>query len=72
MAEQSSLALTPASPLKTGAGGEIIPPASLGHYGLEDRLKQPDLLDVDVTIKRTQLADDAGVFEMAIDTAQSV
>ena len=72
LAEQSSLALTPLSPLKTGVGGEIIPPASLGHHGLEDRLKQPDLLDVDVTIKRTQLADDAGVFEMAIETAESV
>jgi hypothetical protein len=72
LAEQSSTALTPLRPLKTGAGGEIIPPASLGHHGLEDRLQQPNLLDVDVTIKRTQLADDAGVFEMAIETADSV
>ena len=72
LAQQSLAALTPLKPLKTGAGGEIIPPASLGHLGLEDRLKQPDLLDVDVTIKRTQLADDAGVFEMAIETAESV
>ena len=30
------------------------------------------MLDVDVTIKRTQLADDAGVFEMAIEIAESV
>ena len=72
LTEQSSTALTPLKPLKTGVGGEIIPPASLGRHGLEDRLKQPDLLDVDVTIKRTQLADDAGVFEMAIETAESV
>jgi hypothetical protein len=72
MAEQSSLALAPLKPLKTGAGGEIIPPASLGRHGLEDRLKQPDLLGANVTIKRTQLADDAGVFEMAIETAESV
>lgn len=72
LARQASAALTPLQPLKTGAGGEIIPPASLGHHGLEDRLKQPDLLDADVTIKRTQLADDAGVFEMAIETADSV
>ena len=55
LAEQSSTALTPLRPLKTGAGGEIIPPDSLGHNGLEDRLKQPDLLDVDVTIKRCLL-----------------
>lgn len=72
LARQSSAVLTPLRPLKTGAGGEIIPPASLGHHGLEDRLKQPTLLDVDVTIKRTKLADDAGVFEMAIETAESV
>ncbi len=72
LARQSSASLTPLKPLKTGTGGEIMPPASLGHHGLEDMLKQPDLLDVDVTIKRTQLADDAGVFEMAIETADSV
>lgn len=72
MAEQSTAMLTPIRPLKTGVGGEIIPPSSLGYHGLEDRLKQPDLLDVDVTIKRTQLADDAGVFELAIEAAESV
>jgi hypothetical protein len=72
LAERSSAMLTPLKPLKTGAGGEIVPPSSLGYHGLEDRLKQPDLLDVDVTIKRTQLADEAGVFEMAIETAESV
>ena len=73
MAEQSSLALTPHQPLKTTQGASsLIPPAPLGHRGLEDRLKQPDLLDVDATIKRTQLADDAGIFEMAIETADSV
>lgn len=71
-AEMSTEMLKPLEPLKTGAGGEIVPPLSLAYHGLEDRLKQPDLLDVDVTIKRTQLADDAGVFEMAIETAESV
>jgi hypothetical protein len=43
----------------------------LGHSGLEHALKEPDLLDCDVSIKRTQLADEAGVFEMAIETAES-
>lgn len=42
-----------------------------GYPGLENALKEPDLLDCDATIKRTQLADDAGVFEMAIETAES-
>ena len=72
LVEQSTAMLTPLKPLETVAGGEIIPPSPLGYHGLEDRLKQPDLLNVDVTIKRTQLADEAGVFEMAIETAESV
>jgi hypothetical protein len=70
--EQESLALlTPAKPLKTGLGGEIIPPVEFGLNGLEHALKEPDLLDCDATIKRTRLADEAGVFEMAIETAES-
>lgn len=72
LAGESSAMLIPPKPLKTGAGGEIIPPPEAGYLGLEDRLKQPDLLDADVTIKRTELADDAGVFEMAIETAESI
>jgi hypothetical protein len=40
--------------------------------GLELALKEPDLLDAEVTIKRSVLAEKAGVFEMAFETAQSV
>jgi len=69
--DESLALLRPSKPLKTGLGGEIIPPIELGHHGLEDTLKEPDLLDCDVTIKRTRLADEAGVFEMAIETAES-
>lgn len=72
LAKESCSMLTPIRPLETGAGGEIIPPSSLGHHGLADRLKHPDLLDCDVTLKRTKLADEAGVFELAIETAESV
>ena len=35
LARQSSAALPSLRPLKTGAGGEIIPPASLGTTGLK-------------------------------------
>ena len=45
--------------------GNILP-------GLELALKEPDLLDVEVTIQRTQLADRAGVFEMALEASESV
>jgi len=70
--EQESLALlTPVKQLKRGLGDEIVPPLELGHSGLEEALKQPDLLDCDATIKRSKLADEAGVFEMAIETAES-
>ncbi len=64
--------LQPRAPLHRGSGGEIIPPYSLGLSGLELSLKEPDLLDAEVTIKRTDLADKAGVFEMAIEAAESV
>jgi hypothetical protein len=69
--DDSRRLLTPAKPLKRGLGDEIIPPASLGHAGLEETLKEPDLLDCDATIKRTRLADEAGVFELAIEAAES-
>ena len=68
----ASKILTPAEPLQTGTGGEIVPPYSLGLSGLELALKEPDLLDAEVTIKRTELADKAGVFELAIEASESV
>ena len=40
--------------------------------GLELALKEPDLFDAEVTIKRTDLAEKAGVFEMAIEASESV
>ena len=69
--KQSIALITPPIPLRTGSGGEIIPPEDFGLIGLELSLKEPDLLDAEVTIKRTDLADKAGVFEMAIEAAES-
>jgi hypothetical protein len=62
--------LTPTVPLKTALGGEIVPPPSFGLIGLENALQEPDMLDCEVSVERTQLADKAGVFEMAIQTAE--
>jgi len=50
MVAESTALLCPAEPLQTGAGGEIVPPYSLGLFGLELALKEPDLLDAEVTI----------------------
>ena len=72
LANQSMALMTPTKPLKTGLGGEMIPTIDQGLPGLELALKEPDLLDVEVTIQRTQLADRAGVFEMAIEASESV
>ncbi len=68
--EQAKSLLKPQIPLRKGLGNEIIPPPSYGLFGLEDALKEPDILDCEVSIERTQLADKAGVFEMAIQTAE--
>jgi hypothetical protein len=62
----------PPEGLKTGAGGEIIPPTCLGMPGLESVLKTPDLLNAQATIERANLADRAGVFDLAFDGAESV
>ena len=64
--------LVPSQPLKASLGGEVIPMVDQGLPGLELALREPDLLDVEVTIQRTQLADRAGVFEMAIEASESV
>ena len=68
----SQAAKTPLEPLKRGLGGEIIPPASAGMSGLENALKSPDLLNAEATIQRADLADKAGVFDLALDASESV
>jgi hypothetical protein len=72
LASQSMELITPPKPLKTGLGGEVIPTVDQGLPGLELVLREPNLLDAEVTIQRTQLADRAGVFEMAIEASESV
>jgi hypothetical protein len=66
------VARTPPEPLKRGLGGEIIPPSSATMSGLENALKSPDLLNVEASIERANLADKAGVFELAIEASESV
>ena len=68
---QANGLLAPSEPLKTGSGGEIRPPMTLGMAGLEEALQRPDMLSLEATIQRTDLADKAGVFELAIEAAES-
>jgi len=72
LASQSVALITPSVPLHRGLGGEVIPTIEQGLSGLEVALNSPNLLDAEVTIQRTQLADKAGVFEMAIEASESV
>jgi hypothetical protein len=72
LARQSVALITPPRPLQASLAGEVIPTIDQGLPGLELVLREPDLLDVEVTIQRTQLADRAGVFEMAIEASESV
>lgn len=62
----------PSEGLQMGAGNEIIPPTCLGMSGLESALKTPDLLNAEATIERANLADRAGVFDLAFEAAESV
>ena len=72
LARQSVALITPPRPFQASLAGEVIPTIDQGLPGLELALREPDLLDVEVTIQRTQLADRAGVFEMAIEASESV
>lgn len=62
--------LTPSEVLQTGLGGEIIPPAERGLFGLESVLKEPDLLNLGASEQRAQLLEQTGVLELGIETAQ--
>jgi hypothetical protein len=72
LASQSVALMTPPEPLQRGLGGEVMPTVEQGLPGLELALNNPNLLDAEVTIQRTQLADRAGVFEIAIEASESV
>ena len=70
MERDAQALLTPQEPLKTGLGGEIIPPAERGLSGLESILKEPDLLNLGASEQRAQLLEQTGVLELGIETAQ--
>lgn len=61
--------LTPDQPLVLGAGGEIVPPASMGLQGLESIIREPDLLNLVASSQRMDLIEKAGVLELALETS---
>jgi len=69
--KEANALLTPTKPLKTALGGELLPPEGSDMAGLDHALRSPDLIDLEASIQRTQLADKAGVFELALSTAES-
>ena len=54
LARQSVALITPPRPFQASLAGEVIPTIDQGLPGLELALREPDLLDVEVTIQRTQ------------------
>ncbi len=70
MDKEAQVLLTPSETLQTGLGGEIIPPAGAGLPGLESALKQPELLDLEASVQRSDLIERAGVLELGIETAK--
>jgi hypothetical protein len=70
--KEAAFLLTPPEPLRNGAGSEVVPPIGVCMPGLENALQNLDNLSLEGTIQRTELADKAGVFELAIETAESI
>ncbi len=81
MDQEADTFLTPLEILERGTGGELIPPSSYtveeqGElYTLDgqiDALKRPDSINLEASIRRVDLADKCGVFDLALDTAESI
>ena len=69
MEREAQALLIPENPLKTGLGGEIIPPIEHGLPGLESVLKEHDLLNLGASEQRAQLLERNGVLELGVEAA---
>lgn len=58
--------------LERGTGGELIPPPCLDHPGLEYALNRPDAVAMDASLERLGLAESSGVFNLALDAAETI
>jgi hypothetical protein len=55
-----------------GMGGEFSPPFSYGVVGQSLAVKDPTHVNLNASIERVRLADDCGVFDMGLDTAETI
>ena len=62
--------LTLEEPAYKVLGGELLASSAQVMPAYENTAQDPNALDCEVSVERTQLADKAGVFEMAIQTAE--
>lgn len=56
----------------SGPGGEIIATEGVGASSMMALTKSPDMLNIEASMMRVELADQAGVFHEALDAAESV
>jgi hypothetical protein len=59
-------------PPRRGTGGELMPPLDKLLSGTELAVSEPSMVSVDASIARIDLADRAGVFDLAFDAAETI
>jgi len=63
--------LEPKQPVVRGLGGEIVPPSDSGKDGMALTVRNEDQTSVQASIERVELADKAGVYNLAFDAAEA-
>jgi hypothetical protein len=66
--EELATILAVAHPPAVGAGGEVIE----GHSYLRQTLTEPTALNLEASCQRVKLVNEAGIFEAAVDAAESI
>ncbi len=57
---------------KRGTGGELMPPNDGNNEGMAMAVEHPTLVSLNASLDRVDLADQCGVFDMALDAAQTI
>lgn len=59
-------------PPRRGTGGELMPPPDKLLSGTELAVSEPSMVSIDASIARIDLAERAGVFDLAFDAAETI
>ncbi|MBM3273102.1 hypothetical protein FJY94_07670 [Candidatus Kaiserbacteria bacterium] len=59
-------------PAARGTGGELVPPLERGHTSHSLAVLEPDQVSLEASIERVALADRCGVFNLALDAAETI